>query len=392
MYRVIVNSNGKRRILSGYLWVFSNELHHDKSIPPGEIVDVYDSNSNFLAIAFYNYQSLISLKILSFNKIFELDSYIKKRIIEAYKYRLQFFDKNESFRLVYSEGDFLPGLIIDKFNNTFLIQVNSIGIYKILDIVKNVLIKQFNPDSIFLKIHKNINQNESLSSEFKLLYGKDNSKLVILENGIKYNVDLAIGQKTGFFFDQRENRRLLNRLSLQNKIGIDAFSYIGAWGLNALKNGAQNVIFIDSSKDACNFIEENIKINNFSLSNTEIINEEVVKVLKKFKDSGEKFDFIILDPPALIKRKRDISQGQKGYYNLNKLALDVLKDNGYLITCSCSYHLSEAKFREIVFTISRKKKIKLYHLFHGIQSYDHPFYILHPETKYLKCDFYIKRG
>ncbi|MBT9538130.1 MAG: class I SAM-dependent rRNA methyltransferase, partial [Nitrospirae bacterium] len=298
-------------------------------------------------------------------------------------YRKEIFPSEKSYRIVYSEGDFLPGLIIDKYDNSLVIQSLTAGIEKQLDIISNALKEIFNPEVIIARNDVSIRELEGLKPEIRTLYGKLPDNLIIERNGIKFSVDIISGQKTGFFFDQCENYLKLKDI-VTNKDVLDGFCYIGGWSLHAARYGAKSVIGIDSSEKAISLAKENASINGFA-DKCSFEAAEVFDRLSGLNKEGKKLDIIILDPPAFVKSRARIRQAIKGYKEINLQAMKLLRQGGYLITCSCSHHLSQEMLLDLLNDAASdaKKTARLIEV--RTQARDHPILLSIKETAYLKC-------
>ena len=378
---VYLKKNEERRILSGHLWVFSNEIDRiEGDADNGEIVEIYDSKSKFLGTGFYNRNSLISVRILSRSNIADLYSLIVERILNAYDLRKTLYPDRKSYRLVFSESDFLPGLIIDKYNNTFVLQVYSFGMQKNIEVVIEVLKKEFDAENIFSKNELYFRKLEGLPEEDEIYFGEIKEE-IISDGALKYKINFT-GQKTGFYFDQGDNRFLIEKFS-KGKSVLDAFCNSGGFGLHASLAGASSVVFVDSSVKAVEDAEYNFKLNGLK-SESEFIVSDVFDYLNKCIKEDKKFDIVILDPPAFAKGKKNLPVAIKGYEKLNRLAMSALNGNGFLVTSSCSHHLSENDFMQIIKKAAVKtgKRIQLIE-FNGA-SLDHPVMPAMPETSYLK--------
>ncbi|MBI3353735.1 MAG: class I SAM-dependent rRNA methyltransferase [Nitrospirae bacterium] len=384
MQTIRLKKNEEKRILAGHLWIFSNEIEGFPShIEPGAIVDAEDYRGSFIGRGYFNPRSLISVRILTREKE-EIDAaFFKKKIQFAYGYRKEIFPSEKSYRIVYSEGDFLPGLIIDKYDNSLVIQSLTAGIEKQLDIISNVLKEIFNPEVIIARNDVSIRELEGLKPEIRTLYGKLPDNLIIERNGINFSVDIISGQKTGFFFDQCENYLKLKDI-VTNKDVLDGFCYIGGWSLHAARYGAKSVIGIDSSEKAISLAKENASINGFA-DKCSFEAAEVFDRLRGLNKEGKKFDIIILDPPAFVKSRARIRQAIKGYKEINLQAMKLLRQGGYLITCSCSHHLSQEMLLDLLNDAASdaKKTARLIEV--RTQARDHPILLSVKETGYLKC-------
>jgi len=380
--RIYLKKNEERRVRSGHLWIFSNEIFDLEGEPNnGDIVEVYDSRNNLTGKGFYNKNSLIAVRILQIREDQSFESYAKEKIISAYKLRKLLYPNHDAFRLIFSESDFLPGLIVDKYNDTFVLQVSSLGMEKNIHAVVEILKEELNAENIFTKNESYFRKLEGLPEEDKIFYGEMNDE--IIDDGvIKYKIDFNTGQKTGFYFDQSDNRFFIEKISKGVNV-LDAFCNSGGFGLHASYAEAESVTFVDSSKTAINTAEENFKLNNFN-SKSEFITEDVFDFLNKCIEHKKFFDLVISDPPAFAKNKKSLTTAIKGYEKLNKLAMQVINDGGFLATSSCSHHLSEEEYLKTINQAAVKcgKKIQQIH-FNGA-SLDHPKLPVMPETSYLK--------
>ncbi len=384
MQIIKLKKNEEKRILNGHPWVFSNEIENFSSqIEPGTIVDIEDYRGGFIGRGYFNPRSLISVRILSREKE-EIDTaFFRKRVQASYGYRREIFPSEKSYRIVYSEGDFLPGLIIDKYDNIMVIQSLTAGIEKQLDNICNILIEEFKPAAIIAKNDTAIRELEGLKLETKILYGEIAETAAIERNGLKFKVDILSGQKTGFFFDQCENYLRLAEIA-KDKDVLDCFCYIGGWSLHAARYEAKSVIGIDSSEKAISTAKENALLNGLvDKCNFEIA--DVFEKLRGLNKEGKKFDVVILDPPAFAKSRAKIASAIKGYKEINLQAMQLLRPRGYLITCSCSHHLSQEMFFDLlnVAALDAKRAARLVEL--RTQARDHPMLLAVKETAYLKC-------
>jgi 23S rRNA (cytosine1962-C5)-methyltransferase len=373
------------RILAGHLWIFSNELMSSpKNYEPASIVEVYDNKGKFLGTGYINPNSLISIRLLSKEREVINSDFLRKRITDAIDYRKTFLSDFNSFRVIYSEGDFLPGLIVDKYADCLVIQFLTLGIEKMGDTILNVLDEILSPSVIVLRNDTQSRTLEGLSLEKRIIKGTLDSLPLITEGGIKLEVDPIHGQKTGFFLDQRENRIALNRIIGSGK-GLDLFCYSGAWGLHMAKREAY-VTGVDESETALSLARKNAALNNIS-SRCEFIKADVFDFLKKEIETDNKYDFIILDPPAFVKSKAKIKEALRGYREVNSMAMKIIKQNGILATSSCSYHIDRETFLDMLRDAARDSNRSVRLLEYRSQSKDHPILLSVPETEYLKCAF-----
>lgn len=373
----------EKRVRAGHLWVYSNELEKiDKTLPIGCLVDVINSKDEFVGTGFYNPNSLITVRLLTRKKEPIDREFFARRLKTARDVREKLCSNRTAYRLVHSESDFLPGLVIDKYNDSFSIQLNSAGIENYLDIITNLLIKDFNAKNIILRNDTTARELEGLPRFTKVLYG-ENVEEVIFDGKIKMKVNLLEGQKTGIYLDQTDNRHLLIDLSEDAEV-LDVFCNEGGFSLAALMGGAKKVTSIDISDESLQRFRDNIELNGFDINKVEIIKKDAFDLLKVFKKEGRKFDVINLDPPSFTKTKKNVPQAKKGYYVINNHAFNMIKEGGYILTSSCSHHMSESDFQEIVLTAALKAGRQYMILKIGGPSVDHPVHPRMPETRYLK--------
>ncbi|HEY9187954.1 MAG TPA: class I SAM-dependent rRNA methyltransferase [Ignavibacteria bacterium] len=389
MKKVILKKNCDKKVKRGYLWIFSNQVDKVESNPEnGDIVEIFNSNNQFIGKGFYNKNSLISLRLLTYTDEEINKNFLTNKILTADNLRQKLYNDN-IYRMVYSESDLLPGLIIDRFDNVFSIQINSIGMEKLLPLITEILIENFSPECIIEKNESPLRSLEGLELKTSILYGEYKSKELIID-GIRYNIDLLSGQKSGFFLDQRINRLNIRKYVKGLKV-LDCFCNQGGFALNAAIAGAKEVIGIDISKTAIEKCKINSVINGFE----KICRFEVADVfdyLQRLIDENNYFDVVIIDPPSFTKSKKNIPTAKQAYKKVNYLGLQLIKNEGYLITSSCSHHIDENTFLDIIdeSAIKAKSHIKLLE-FHSA-SPDHPILLNMPETKYLKfVILYVKK-
>jgi 23S rRNA (cytosine1962-C5)-methyltransferase len=372
-YEIKVGERVKREILRGKQ-VFSTNWIKKIDVEPGDLVKLVYKN-NFLAWGTINPKDEYHyIRILSYNEDFDPYKEIKEKIKEAKRYREEIINYKNHYRLVYSESDFLSGLIIDKYNDIFVIQNVNPFFDKNIDIIKNSLIELFGSNiTIYEKSIGKQRERAFLKPIERFLYG-NKYETIIEEVGKKFYVNILYGQKTGWFLDQRENRKILSQL-FGEKI-LDVFSYIGSFGIII---NSERKYFVEKNKEAIKILNKNIKLNN--IGNYEIINGNAFKILKEFYLEKRKFDIIILDPPDLL--AENYEKGLKSIILINSIALDLI-DEGYLITFSCSQDLKEEKFYSILRTLIRRKNKKFEILYRFHQALDHKVIFPHKELDYLK--------
>jgi len=380
--KVLLKKNEERRIKQGHLWIFSNEIDKTEGdICNGDLVRVHDSRNNFISSGFYNGNSLIAVRIISNEESVDLENLFRYRLHTAYKFRKEVYPHRESFRMVFSESDFMPGLIIDKYNDTFVLQVYSAGMDWNIELITGILREDFSAKNIFTKGEEYFRKLEGLTEENKIFLGEMKEE-IISDGVVKYKINFTTGHKTGFYFDQCDNREFFGKFC-ENKSILDCFCNAGGFGLHAAQAKAKEIVFVDSSAEEIKNAQENYSINGFD-SITEFIQSDVFDYLEKCKSEKKTFDIINLDPPAFAKNKKTLAAAIKGYEKLNRLAVELLNDGGVLFTSSCSHHLKEEMFLDAVNTASIKagKKIQLFHFNNA--SLDHPSLPAMEETVYLK--------
>jgi 23S rRNA (cytosine1962-C5)-methyltransferase len=380
--QIILRHKEEERLRGGHLWVFSNEISGMVGQPEsGDVVEVLDAKKFFIGLGFYNKQSLIAVRMLSFEKEEIGLEFWKRRITAALEYRKKILPGQESFRAVFGESDLLSGLIVDKYGEYLSCQFLSAGIDKNRKDIIDALAAIFSPKGIVLRNDSSLRKMEGLEEKVEMA-GDVPEYLVLEENGLKFKVNLTGGQKTGYFFDQRENRAKVSKYCVGKKV-LDCFSYVGTFGMNAVKGKASAVTFVDSSQSALDLAKENAGLNGFS-SGLDFIKADVSDYLEQQAKTDSKFDIIILDPPALIKSKKDFFKGFRAYEKLNLNALKLLGHGGILATSSCSHNLGQGDFREMLRQAAARSQKNVRLVETGTQAKDHPILMSMPETEYLK--------
>jgi len=385
MLKIVLDRGEDKRIRSGHPWVFSNEIREIRGEKiPGATVQVYDANDRFIGTGYYNPSSLIAVRILSREQV-DIDTmtFFRDRIAKALAYRHAIYPGSESFRAVYSEGDALPGLIVDKYGDFLAVQFLTKGMDSRRDLIIAALLDTFSPRGIVARNDAHVRVLEGLEEKVEILYGEAPAVILVEEHGIRIGVDIRRGQKTGHFFDQKDNHALLKAIS-RDKDVLDCFCYTGSWGLHAAHFGAASVTCIDVSERALIHARENAEINGLAKQ----MRFEAVDAfdrLKSLKNEGRSFDIVVLDPPAFVKSRKTIKEAAKGYLTVNRRAMELLRKDGYLVTCSCSYHMGREMFRELLTKAARLAGREMRILESRGQAYDHPVLLSVPETEYLKC-------
>jgi 23S rRNA (cytosine1962-C5)-methyltransferase len=381
MRTIKLKKKEERRVQRGHPWVFSNEVQDlPADAMPGEPVEVRDFTGNFLGRGYMNPRSLIAVRILT-RKQEDMDTaFFTGRIGRARDLRKD-LGFGESFRAVFSEGDGLPGLIVDKYADTLVVQSLTAGIDGMLDLVLAALRDVYGPKTIVLRNDTSSRELEGLGKETRVVLGETSGMVEFEESGIRYRVDVLEGQKTGFFFDQRENRLVLKDL-VRGRRTLDCFCYVGAWALSAAQYGATEVIGIDSSEKAVTLARSNAELNNLS---AKFVVGDVFEKLRELEKQKERFGCIVLDPPAFVKSRAKVREALKGYKEINLRGMRLLEPGGFLVTCSCSHHIDQELFREMLIDSawSAGRQARLLEM--RSQSRDHPMLLAAKESQYLKC-------
>ena len=381
-YSVTLKKNEDHRLLRGHLWAFSNEIQSVEGDPQaGDIVELKNSAGKFLGLGFYNPHSLIAVRLLTREQEEISFDFFKKRIESALALRKQVYPEADAFRLVHGESDFLPGLIIDKYNQYLSVQAFSGGMDKRMTLICDVLESLLHPEGIIERNDIALRELEQLSQQKGIVRGTL-GPVTIHENGIAYNVDLLEGQKTGFFFDQRENRKAFRRYTAGGSV-LDVCCNSGGFALNAADAGARHVTAIDAAESAVDGAKKNAALNKLD-GKINFQTADMFEFLKKSLEHKEQFDTINLDPPSFAKNKKAVQQAKRGYKDLHCSAISLLSSGGILATASCSHHINEETFLEIIADAARSlgRNISLLE-WHGAAP-DHPALPGMPETSYLK--------
>ena len=387
MHKVILKPKKEESLLRFHPWVFSGAIHSIQGKPAeGDLVEVFDCRDNFLATGHYQIGS-IAVRIVSFRQQEITASFWEKRIARAYEMRCALglvAAENNTYRLVHGEGDSLPGLIVDVYDDTAVMQAHSIGMHETRHELAKAIVKMV-PEvkNVYYKSETTLPFKAPVDPEDGYLIGSDTKKYTALENGLQFNVDWLRGQKTGFFIDQRENRALLERYS-KGKSVLNMFCYTGGFSVYAMRGGANLVHSVDSSAKAMEITDKNIALNFGNDSRHTSYAEDAFKFLNGIQDSGVKYDLIVLDPPAFAKHREALRNALKGYKRLNAKAFEQIKPGGILFTFSCSQVVSREQFRLAVFSAAAESGRNVRILHQVTQPADHPVNIYHPEGEYLK--------
>ena len=385
--RVILNPAQEKRLLAGHNWVFSNEIREvlaESEPQAGDLALVVTAGGHELGLAFYHPHSLIAARMLTRSPKEPIDAgFFGKRLADALAYREKVCPGENAYRLCFGESDGLPGLIIDRYGSILVLQVLSAGIERRLDLVAQALCELLQPQGIYLKNDHRTRSLEGLPLECRTLSGVVPEKTPIVEGGLRFTAAIGEGQKTGHYFDQRDNRAYL-RPFFANRIVLDLYCYTGGFAITAAKAGARSVLAIDSSGPALTLAKENAKLNG--VERTVSFDEgDAEKVLDAFALLQQPFkpDFIVLDPPSLVPAKKHLPKALRLYAKLNSQALRALPRGGYLATAACSHHVSREDFVLMLRNAQAKAQRAVRFVSLRGQSADHPILLAMPETEYL---------
>jgi 23S rRNA (cytosine1962-C5)-methyltransferase len=391
--RIVLKRNRKKRLEQGHPWVFQSEVERvEGNLSPGTSVDIVNHQDVFLASGFANPRSQIVARVLAYHPETEFDtSFFTQRIRSAWEYRLRFLEDPRSCRAVYGEADFLPGLIVDKYEEVLVVQILAYGMEIRKPQILEALLEVFHPAGIYLRNDVSVRDLEGLPRETGLWYGHVPREVVIEENGLRFLVDVHEGQKTGYFFDQRENRAAIAPLMRGGANVLDCFCHTGSFTVHALHYGASQVTAVDISESALETAKKNVALNGFrGLVRFETAN--AFDFLRQAEQEGLHYDVVILDPPAFAKSKNALEGAYRGYKEINLRAMKLLRDGGYLVTASCSYHMLPDRFKETVqeAAFDAHKIIRLVHWAGAAK--DHPEIAGVDEGHYLKFAIYEVRS
>ena len=378
--QVVVNRRAAERFRNGHLWIYRSDLVKIKA-SAGAVVSVFDEREKFLGKAFYSDKSEIALRLISTRDEKIDKEFWRKKILAAKRRReMSNLERTNAQRLVYSEGDLLPSLIIDVYSDVYVIQTLSQGSDRLKETFAEILREEFAPGAIVERNDVRIREFEELPLQAGVLYGECPEEIEIEQDGVKFYVAPLGGQKTGTFLDQRENRFALRKYASGR--ALDCFTFNGGFALN-LAQTCESVLAVDISEDATRLAGRNAELNK--ITNVEFKTANVFDFLRELETAGETFDTIVLDPPAFTKSRSAIKAAARGYKEINLRALKLLANGGILATCSCSFHMSEAHFLEIIEEAARDAGKRVQLLEKRAQSSDHPVLLNMPETHYLKC-------
>lgn len=380
MNEVTVSKRGADRIRGGHLWIYRSDIVTSEEAKGGSIVIVRDQNRNLVGQALFSDTSQIALRFLTQTEEVIDHDWWRRRIVDAASRRKGITSDTTAYRLVFSEGDLLPSLIIDRYNDVLVLQTLSQGTDAIKSQLVELLAEQFAPLAIIERNDVRVRQYEGLEMIAGTLYGEPPEQIEILQDGIRFLVAPLSGQKTGAFLDQRENRTAARTMA--HGRALDCFTFAGGFALQ-LAGVCDSVLGIDVATEAIQAARRNAELNQ--TSNIEFLEANVFDTLREMEAAGERFDTIVLDPPAFAKNRASVKPAARGYKEINLRAIKLLKPGGVLITCTCSYHMSEEMFLGLIEEAAKDAHRKLQLVEKRMQASDHPVLLGVPETYYLKC-------
>jgi 23S rRNA (cytosine1962-C5)-methyltransferase len=380
MPTITVNKRGANRVRKGHLWIYRSDVADASGVAGGSIVSVIDQEGNFVGQALFSDASEITLRLLSQTKEVIDREWWRRRIREASARRDPIESGTNAYRVVYSEGDLLPSLIIDRYDDVFVLQNLSQGTEAIKSMLVELLVEEFSPRAVIERNDVRVRSLEGLELVTGLLYGSAPEEVQILQQGLRFLVAPLAGQKTGSFLDQRENR--LAARSLAHGRALDCFTFNGAFALY-LASVCESVTGIDISADAIATAKRNAELNQ--IANADFREANVFDALRESEQAGERYDTIVLDPPAFAKNRASVKPAARGYKEINLRALKLLTPGGVLVTCTCSYHMSEEMFLGLIAEAANDAHRRVQVVEKRTQSSDHPILLGMPETYYLKC-------
>jgi 23S rRNA (cytosine1962-C5)-methyltransferase len=388
MIDVLLKKGKEKAVLHRHPWVFSGAIEKVKGKPAnGDVVRLTDAKGVFLAYGFYNDQSRVAVRLLEWDETADInDDWYRARVVQAVQSRAHLLaDKStDTCRLIFSEADYLPGLIVDKYAAYLSVQILTSGMERVMPVIIDELQKLLKPAGIFDKSDTSSRAHEGLGESFGVLAGNPPPDIVMVkENGIEYGINIAEGQKSGFYCDQRDNRRILAGY-VDGKTVLDCFCYTGGFTLNSLKQGATAVTSVDSSALAIETLNENIVLNKLDAAKHTAIKSDVNNQLRKFRDEDARFDVIVLDPPKYAPSRSALDRASRAYKDLNRLAMLLLNKGGLLATYSCSGAMDMETFKQVLAwaALDAGKQVQFIHQF--CQPEDHPVRSSFPEGEYLK--------
>lgn len=375
----VISPRGVERLRFGHLWIYRSDVRSAEA-EPGAVVRLLDERGHFHGRAFYSDKSQISIRLLTREDVPVDRAFFTERLRRAAEFRQRVVEDSDSYRLVYGDGDLLSSLIVDRYGDYLAIQTLSQGTERLKSTLVDILVELFSPKGILERNDPRVRLLESLDQRVGVLYGEVPEEIITNENGVRFATSLAKGQKTGSFLDQRENHAAA-RQYVSGEV-LDCFSYQGGFALTAAGR-CQHVEAVEMAPAAIELAKRNQQLN--SVENVGFREGNTFDVLKEYDDAGRRFQTVILDPPAFAKNRDSVPAAHRGYKEINLRALKLLQPGGFLVTCSCSYHISEALFLQIVAEAANDARKPVEVVERRTQARDHPILLTVPETHYLKC-------
>lgn len=381
---MFVRPRHEARLEAGHLWLYRTEIDRVEGNPQdGDAVSVRTASGRHLGVGWLNMHSAIAVRLLARDDRDIDEAFLHDRLRHAMALRGRLAISGDACRLVYSEGDRLPGLIVDRYADLLVMQTLTLGMDRRKDLLVRLLSEMAQPRAIYARNDPAVRRLEGLPREQGWLAGGGSTQVEIDEDERRFLVDVAAGQKTGFFLDQRENRARIAALAPGARV-LDCFAYTGAWGIHAARRGAASVLGVESSEAALRLAAHNAVLNACG-DRCEWLGENAFDSLRRLAAAGPAFDLVILDPPAFVKTRAALAHGLAGYKEINLRALKALRPNGWLVTCSCSYHVDEPTLTRVVWDAARDARRTIRIVESRSQARDHPVHPAMPETRYLTC-------
>ncbi|WP_246939072.1 class I SAM-dependent rRNA methyltransferase [Bacillus pinisoli] len=387
MTKVILERKRKKRLEQGHPWIYQSEVNRiEGEYQPGDIVDVYNHQMHFLGKGYINPRSQMIVRVLTYKDEEINEEFFVNKIKKAWGLRQLLIPEVRSCRAIYGEADFLPGLVVDKYEDTLVVQIMALGMEVRKEWILQGLLTVFKPKAIYLRNDVYVRELEGLEQEKGFWYGEGPTEVEIEENGVKYIVDIKDGQKTGFFFDQRENRAAIQPFITPDTTLLDCFTHTGSFMLNGASYGAKHVTAVDISEHAIDTARRNAELNGFT--NVEYVVANAFDYLRDCVNEGKQWDVVIVDPPAFAKSAHAVRKAMGGYKDINLNGLKLVKDGGIFITASCSFHVRSDQFKEMIQDAAVDARKVLRELHWSGAGYDHPKLLAAEEGSYLKFGIY----
>jgi len=385
MKRLLLRQGHDRRIRAGHPWIFSNEIARVEGSPePGDTLEIVSHQGESYGTAYFNPHSLIAARLLC-RELISIDEpeFFKSRIKLAAAYRREIYPDLQALRIVHGEGDGLPGLVVDRYGDILSVQFLTLGIDRRRELIVEALNELFSPSAIVARNDVGVRELEGLPQVTEILAGAPPDTTIINEHGLSFRINILRGQKTGHFLDQKENHLALQNRAESRRV-LDLFCYSGGWATHAARFGAREVLGFDISAEAVALATENVRLN-YQENICRFEKGDAFETLRTLKAAGERFGLITLDPPAFVKSKKKLAEATRGYLTINRRAMELVEPGGYLITCSCSYHMQRDLFLDMLRQAACQAGRAVRLLEMRGQAFDHPVLLACPETEYLKC-------